>query len=172
MNSIAQYVQWGGIASIAIVGVCLVLSAVLQSRPRRARPVVLLLVAAVQVLAGVALIMLTNVLLTPAWMIGMAVIGLVAGWFGGLTTKVGFRNGVRAAKVSPVAAWVTAIVYTGALAALFFASVSYFAVAAQLVVLAAALTAGSAVSSVVRIVRARPKARAKEAEAAGADVPA
>ncbi len=156
MSNIAQYIEWGGIASIAIVGVCLVLSAVIQSRPRRVRPVVLLVVAAIQVGAGVALITLTNVLLTPAWMIGMAVVGLVAGWFAGLMTKVRFKDGVRAAKLSVVAAWVMALVYTGALAALFFATVSYFAVAAQLVVFAAALTAGSAVSSVVKIARAKP----------------
>lgn len=157
MIDFARYIQWIGMVSIIIVGACLALSALMMSRPRKTRPAALLAVALVQVLAGFALINLTHVILSVWWMLGMMVAGLVVGWFVGRMTKVGFKDGERAAQLSPIAPWLTAIVYTAALAALFFAQVQWFVLMAQVVLFTAMLTTGWAVSAFLVIKSAKPK---------------
>jgi hypothetical protein len=60
----AQYLQWIGVGCTAIVGLCLVVMALLQSRPRRIRSWALVAVAVLEAAAAYLLISTPSITLS------------------------------------------------------------------------------------------------------------
>ena len=165
----AQYLQWIGVGCTAIVGLCLIIVALLQSRPRRIRAWALVAVAVLETVAAYLLISTPGITLSVVWMAVLGIIGLVLGWFTGRMTKTAIKDGRVYAKLSPIAPWVVVVTYTAAVAALFFGSVALFSAMAVLVVFAAALTLSQCVSAVLVISSAKPaKPMAKQPAATSA----
>jgi len=158
-----QYLQWIGLGCTAVVGLCLVIAALLQGRPRRIRAWALIAVAVLEAVAAYLLISMSGTTLSMVWMAALGLVGLALGWFTGRMTKTAVKDGRVYAKLSPIAPWVVAVVYTAAVAALFFGSVELFSAMAVLVVFAAALMLSQSVSAVLVIASAKSKEPSKRA---------
>ena len=89
----AQYLQWIGVGCTAIVGLCLIIVALLQSRPRRIRAWALVAVAVLEAVAAYLLISTPGITLSVVWMAVLGIIGLVLGWFTGRMTKTAIKDG-------------------------------------------------------------------------------
>jgi hypothetical protein len=158
MNALyAQYLQWIGLVCTVVVGLFLVIAALLQSKPRRVRAWALLIVALVDAVVAFVLVWTTNTAFSILWMAALGVAGLVIGWFTGRMTKTVVKDGLVYAKLSPIAPWVVAVVYTAAVAALFYGSVALFSAMAVIVVFAAALMLSQSVSAMMVISSAKSK---------------
>jgi hypothetical protein len=164
----AQYLQWIGVGCTAVVGLCLVVMALLQSRPRRIRSWALVAVAVLEAAAAYLLISTPSITLSVVWMAVLGVVGLILGWFTGRMTKTASKDGRVYARVSPIAPWVVAVAYTAAVAALFFGSVALFSAMAVLVVFAAALMLSQSVSAALVIASATSAKPAKQPAEASA----
>jgi hypothetical protein len=153
----AQYLQWIGLGCTVVVGLLLVIAASLQGKPRRVRSWALLMVALLDAAVAFVLIWMTNTAFSVSWMAALGVAGLVLGWFTGRMTKTVVKNRLVYAKLSPIAPWTIAIIYTAAVAALFYGSVALFSAMAVLVVFAAALMLCQSVSAMMVISSAKSK---------------
>jgi hypothetical protein len=87
-----QYLQWIGLGCTAIVGLCLVIAALLHSRPRRIRAWALIAVAVLEAVAAYLLISMSGTTLSMVWMAALGLVGLALGWFTGRMTKTAVKD--------------------------------------------------------------------------------
>jgi hypothetical protein len=151
----SQYLQWIGLGCTVVVGLFLVIAALLQSKPRRVRAWALMMVALLDAVVAFVFVWMTSIALNIIWMAAIGVAGLVLGWFTGRMTKAVVKDGRVYARLSPIAPWVVAVVYTTAVATLFYGSVALFSAMAVLAVFAAALMLGQSVSALTVITSAK-----------------
>ena len=146
-ETVAGYLQGIGVAYIALVALATVVQALMMSRPRRLRVWVLVVVALVNLVAVLSLYWLGNVFLSPWWMLGLLVVGVVAGWFVGRGAKVAEKDGRVYTKLPSVGPWLVAAGLTASVAALFFAPVGAFAIALLLALFAVGMLLGEGFSA-------------------------
>jgi len=146
-ESIARYLQWFGFLVVGVVVLSAIVQAFMMSQPRRLRVWVLVVVAVIDLVAVLALYWLGNVFLSPWWMLGLLVLGVVAGWFVGRGTKTAEKDGQVYTKLSPVGPWLVAAGLVASVATLFFAPVGAFAFALLFSLFAVGVLLGQGLSA-------------------------
>ncbi len=154
-GAITQYLQWLAISSTGVMAALMVGQALMMSRPRRLRGWVLVLVALIDLAAVLALYWFGGIALSVAWMAGLLVAGVVAGWFVGRATKTATKDGHVYGKLSPAGPWLVAIALSASVAAMFFASTGVFALVLLVALFAVGMLLGQGVSATVKMATAR-----------------
>jgi len=161
MNAIAQTYLWVRVIVLMFTVMALVFAALLSSRPRRASAGLIGLGAIVNMVGAVVIILLSGVHISPIWGAVFGVVGAVAGWFAGRSSRVAVEGDKAAIRAAAWGVWLVAVFEMLAVAAVLFGTTTTFAAMALLLVFSAAFSGVCAVAQIVKVNAVRSGARGK-----------